>query len=306
MRTAAPMATKEALQDSAQLSYHERFALPDADIILRSKDDVYFRVPSITLHMTCAFFRDALSLPQPASSASSGGVTNNNSPGVIPIDESALVAEQFLSIICGLGISPALLATFDDASALLHAAEKYEAPGVTAFVRACMGAPRFLAEPLRLFAVACRYSWEEEAAAALRLTLDIDIGKSPSFPVLATLPGPDLLRLLRVRWARRDALKAALDGPAFTANQDPYRCSTCQGMVDVVSWREWKWIMLDEIARVPSGETLLAESFLTSAKANAVFRPHCKAPGCENTAFNRELTIVRIREAVRALPKDIE
>ena len=54
------------LQDSASPQgpkYHPLFSF-DADVVLRSRDGVLFRVPSMTLKMTSSWFRTMFTLPQ--------------------------------------------------------------------------------------------------------------------------------------------------------------------------------------------------------------------------------------------------
>lgn len=287
-------------KERRERTYHDRFSQPDADIVLRSKDGTYFRVPSATLRMTSGFFRSTLSLPQPPSSEHGG----NDDAAIVPLDENVEITAQLLGIICGVGIAPSDLASFAAVSALLHAAEKYEMPGVTACVRLAMTAPRFLADPLRLYALSCRYGWRDEAQAAATLTLSLDITQPDLAPTLATLAAPDLLRLLQLRWARHAQLKEALDG--FSASREPYKCLRCNRPVDVHPWREWKWIILEEFSHCPSGASVLTDAFLTTVKANAVFQSWCLSAGCEKVGFDRELTLRNIRKCIEQLPQTIE
>jgi hypothetical protein len=61
-------------QNHSTTSPPETFDVPDANFIIRSSDNVDFRVHKSVLAMASPFFRDLLSLPQPSDSEAVDGL----------------------------------------------------------------------------------------------------------------------------------------------------------------------------------------------------------------------------------------
>ncbi|KDQ53634.1 hypothetical protein JAAARDRAFT_39316 [Jaapia argillacea MUCL 33604] len=77
---------------------------------------------------------------------------------------------------------------------IVYAAEKYDMPGPLSIVCALSMAPHFLSDPLRLYSMACRYTWSEEARSASTLSLSLPISTPPNTSPLST-PSPHGLPL---------------------------------------------------------------------------------------------------------------
>jgi len=303
IRHASIADTMDKIQEASS-TYHPRFSFPEGDIALCSKDGTLFRVPSMTLRMASGFFRSTLTLPQKPTSSEEKDSSETSEPEVLSVEEPARVIETLLNIVCCLGLDPATaLASFDDISGLLFAAEKYEIPGVTAFLRTAIMGPRFLEDPLRVYALSCRYGWDAEAELTSRLTLSLDLSEQKHRSTLDTLHGAHLMSLLHLRWLRKSQLRTALD--KFAASRVPYKCQRCYAVIDVHAWRELKWLMLDEIERRPSGESIKTQAFSDSPTARSVFSLTCPQAQCGRLCFDKDATLENIGKAIDALPSSV-
>src|SRR5260370_2920658 len=150
--------------------YHPLFSF-DADVVLRSRDDVLFCVPSMTLKMTSSWFRTMFTLPQGSPPAPSRSRNTNQRDAstptnteIIGLDEDSRTLEHLLRMICGFEIP--VLDTWDTVEPVLYAAEKYDMPGPASIVRALLRTPTFVDAPLRLYAAACHFAWPEDVPPA--------------------------------------------------------------------------------------------------------------------------------------------
>lgn len=121
---------------------------------------------------------------------------------IIYLDEDTEVLEPLLRMICGLQVPP--LADCDLIEKVLFVAEKYEMPGPISILRLFASTPLLLEQPLRLYSIACRYGWEEEAKLASNRTLKLDLFDACHQDTLRQLPSKALLDLLTLRHGRRE------------------------------------------------------------------------------------------------------
>jgi hypothetical protein len=153
----------------------------DADIILRSSDQVDFRAFKLLLSLSSPFFADIFTLPQPAASSPYADQCVSFDPltlrhRTIPVIQMAEDA-QTLSLLLGLCLPPSVyahpaLVSLDLLHSLADAAAKFEMQGVQTHLKARLVSPPFIdAQPLRVFAIAYRYAWDDEARTAARFTL---------------------------------------------------------------------------------------------------------------------------------------
>ena len=98
-------------------TFNEHFNDPQNDIVLRSKENIHFRVHSIVLRNTSSFFHAMFTLPQSSSSP-----TREHS---LHMDEEEWVMEASLRICCGMPIQIEHLRSFDTIEPLLHFCDKY-------------------------------------------------------------------------------------------------------------------------------------------------------------------------------------
>ncbi|KLO19503.1 hypothetical protein SCHPADRAFT_924424 [Schizopora paradoxa] len=300
--TISPSTTPSSPSTESLPQYHPSFSFEDADLILSSADSTLFRVPSITLKMASGFFRSTMTLPQNTHKDDPNGSDTHSE--IIHLSESSKLLETLLSIVCCLGVNPvSAFATFEDVSDLLFAAEKYEMPGVTSYMRTVIVGPRFLADPLRVYALSCRYGWPPEAKLSSRLTLSLDLTQQKYRPTLDSLQGAHLMALLSLRHQRKTQLRTALD--RFPASRTPYKCQRCYSVVDVHPWREFKWLILDEMDRQPSGETIKTQAFADTPVARQVFAVTCNGDQCHRACFDKDSTLDNISKAIDGLPSSI-
>jgi hypothetical protein len=225
---------------------HPLFSNPDGDVILGSKGgDVLFRTHSFILKTTSGFFRTMFSLPQKCAP-----VTLD----VIYMDEDATILESLLRMACGLPIIPPT--SYDAVDPLLFAAEKYEMPGPMSIIRMLVMTPPLLDQPLRLYAVACRFGWEPEAQFASTETLSLDLHSEPHRASLQSLSTPALLNLFQLHHDRREALRRRLDDPPFVGGGTAV-CVTCGWQIDYHTWRELKYKIILEMDIRPLGDTVV-------------------------------------------------
>jgi hypothetical protein len=78
---------------SSSLTASKPFVIPDANFIIRSSDNVNFRVHKPVLAMASPFFKDLLSLPQPSNCEIVDGLS------VVRISESSELLNCLVSIL---------------------------------------------------------------------------------------------------------------------------------------------------------------------------------------------------------------
>ena len=237
---------------------HPLFANPDGDVILGSKGgDVLFRTHSFILKTTSRWFNAMFSLPQKGAPAT---------PDVLYMDEDALTLESLLRLACGLPILPPT--SYDALDPLLFAAEKYEMPGPMSIIRMLVMTPPLLNQPLRLYAVACRFGWESEAQYASTETLSLDLHSEPHRACLQTLSTPALLNLFQLHRDRREGLRTRLDEPPFVGGGTAV-CVACGWQIDYHTWRELKYKIILEMDVRPLGDTVVSSGLQEWHEAKA-------------------------------------
>lgn len=129
----------------------------DADLILRSSDEVEFQIHRYAMTMASPVFQNVLSLPQPADPL--------NGPPVVDLPEDSRTLYTILRI-CYPVLDPKI-DTIELARSVLDAALKYD---MVVVVDYCKRALRSLAksQPLRVYAIACTIGAETTARLAVR------------------------------------------------------------------------------------------------------------------------------------------
>ncbi|KAH9940476.1 uncharacterized protein BXZ73DRAFT_88708 [Epithele typhae] len=282
--------------------YHELFSSTDGDVVLGSKDGVLFRVHSFTLKTTSGWFRAMYSLPQRALTAPPSPTTSDSTTETIVVDEDAATLEGLLRIVSGLPIPR--LDSYDVIEPLLHAAEKYDMGGPMSVVRALITTPPLLTDPLRLYTLACRYGWEDEALMASRATLQLNLHAPEHRPTLQKLGTDAVLALFALHRTRRETLRRRLDDPPFVSDTGDTSCSNCGSLVDYHTWRELKYVIIMEMDARPQGDTVLGHGLLEWPAARACWAAKCV--NCDRVLYDKTLTMRVIRECIEALPTTIE
>jgi len=169
------------------------FTADDADIILRaSRCDAPrdFHVHKIILSIASPVFKDMFGVPQPAPPASSAEAM----VPIINVDDTPEDLEVFLRVIYPLG-SPTM-PTLDAISDALVTLDKYQVQGGSLQpLRSLLVSLEFLEnDPIRVYSLACRWGFKEEADLAAPYTSSLD--------VLGRICEEDLRRMTGVEYHR--------------------------------------------------------------------------------------------------------
>jgi hypothetical protein len=227
---------------------------------------------------------------------------------IIVLDEDSSTLEPLLRMICGLEIPT--LDTWDAVEPVLYAAEKYDMPGPASIMRALLRAPTFTDAPLRLYAAACHFGWAEDARTASTRTLTLNLYDSVHKPSLLRLRTADLYALFALHNERRVQFRARIaDAPFLTDAQlvdtASARCSRCRETISYVEWRELRHVMLAELERRPSGDTVLTGLEEWPA-ALACWATKCKRVSCLSSVYDKALSSKAIKELLDSLPNAVE
>jgi len=182
------------------------FDAPDADVIVRaplqqgSKELKDFHVHKAILSVASTLFRDTFSIPQPSQP-----IESDTTLPTVKIAESAEVFETFLRLI--YPIEPPVIDSLQLVDHLLRLAEKYMATGVHAKLKRLLVSSSFLnADPVLVYAIACRANLDKEARLAIPHTFETDIVQDIPRDKLRMMTVESYHRLLVEHSLRRDRL----------------------------------------------------------------------------------------------------
>ena len=178
-----------------------------ADIILRSSDNIDFRVFKLFLSLASPFFETLFDIPQPDEE--NGDQEVKDGLVVIPVTEDSKTLDALLRFCypCTLADDPDL-ELLKDAMDVLEAARKYSLDVIETKARKAIVSPKILeVEPLRCFAIAHRGRLREETLLAAKSTLTQPL--IPSwFQEVELINATDLLSLLTYHKKCGDAVYA--------------------------------------------------------------------------------------------------
>lgn len=282
-------------------SYHPQFNNPEADITLISAEDTAFRVPYFTLRNTCGFFRSHLAGYTPPPYGQFDSSTARHPP--IEVVERDAILVKVLCMICGLHTDAwESIGDVDDALGL---AQRWDAPGPLSIIRGGAMTPMFLAAPLRLYAIATRHGWEDEARVASTHTLGLNLYDEEYREDLERIPTRHLLPLLRLHRVRRDGFKRLIDSDVYfqAGNAVKYLCPGCGEEAKNYMWREMKMRMYMEIDRRPLGDALYGLDMEEWPEAVACWEAKCQH--CERLTYNKLDTLRDIKDCIDKLPTHV-
>jgi hypothetical protein len=140
--------------------------LPEATIIVRSSDQVNFRVHKPVLALSSPFFKDLLSLPQPSDGELVDGLP------VVALPEDAGLLNSLISLL--YPITPVIPDTYQKVFTLLAVCQKYEMEEVQSNIRDAIKLRKFpapvQAEGFTAYAIASGLGLVPEAEDAAQLT----------------------------------------------------------------------------------------------------------------------------------------
>ena len=141
--------------------------VPDASIIVRSSDQVNFRVHKSLLAMSSPFFEDMFSLPQPPDDETVDGLP------VVQLSEDSGVLNCLFSLL--YPISTIIPGSYEKVFALLAACQKYDMVSIQYYIRAEIQRGAYpapvAAEAFTAYAIASSMGLVLEADNAARLTV---------------------------------------------------------------------------------------------------------------------------------------
>lgn len=186
---------------------------PEADIILRSSDNVDFHVYKFLLSLVSPVFKSMFALPQISLEEGGDGTGSKSVNGrylpVIPLAEGGEVLGKLLTW-CDPRCVPASTAPLDIDIAL-RLADKYDMEAVANRSQATLRlntVSHTAPESLSAYAIACTYGFEDIARAAAKGVLRQPVHEIPSVPELKSLSATALHNLYRYHFACSRAMSS--------------------------------------------------------------------------------------------------
>jgi len=176
------------------------FNAPDADAILRSSDEKEFRVHRLILSLASPVFQAMFSLPQPT-----------DPPSQIPsvdVPEPSGVLQPFVQYLYPR--SHPKISDLSMWAALYTAADKYNVEMVTDLLRDMLISHFLETSPLRVYALASYWGFEEEAKIASTRTLTMDIFKDLPREDAQLMGGGACQQLYLLHAGRREAARSLI------------------------------------------------------------------------------------------------
>ncbi|KAN0137916.1 hypothetical protein V8E53_004400 [Lactarius tabidus] len=169
--------------------------IPDANFILRSSDQVDFRVHKSVLAMSSPFFKDLLSLPQPTDDELVDGLP------VVQVPEDADLLNSLVSLLYPIHrVKPG---PYQKVFALLAACHKYDMVPIQSYIRDEIQRGTFPApvksEAFCAYAIASSMGLGPEMEHAARLTLSQVMTSESLGEELREFKGPALCELIHYR-----------------------------------------------------------------------------------------------------------
>ena len=174
--------------------------VPDAHIILRSSDQVNFRVHKSLLAMSSPFFKDLLSLPQPPGDELVDGLP------VVQLSEDADLLNSLISLLYPIRrVKPD---SYEKVFALLNACHKYDMESIQLYIRDEVKLGRFPVpvkdQAFSAYALASSMGLSPEALHAAHLTLGQPMTFESLGEGLRSFKGQALWELVRYRVANNN------------------------------------------------------------------------------------------------------
>jgi len=185
-------------------------AFSQGDIILRSADNVDFHVLKAFLAYSSSVFNDMFTMPLPKQS-DSDQATKDGKP-VVDLTESSIILHLFLSF-CYPDTQPENL-SLEEIVDLMEAVKKYGADRIEKqLCKKLLVTPTIIEDPLRLFAIAFHFRWDEIGRLAAKNTLSIPRNSLKFSQDLRFLSGIEMFRLGLYRQTCAEAIKTWAQDP---------------------------------------------------------------------------------------------
>ncbi|EGN96995.1 hypothetical protein SERLA73DRAFT_185259 [Serpula lacrymans var. lacrymans S7.3] len=259
------------------------FDRPDADMILRTCDNVDFRYYKFLLSLASPFFMNMFALPQPTELASDQ--TKYGLP-IIPVSESSRVMEKLLMFCSPVyDTDVPALDNLDIVMAVLDAADKYDMKRVGKFVVKMIISPHFLEpEPMRVFAITCRYRSEVETRVAARYMLRYAISEPSYVAELDCISGGDYHRLVKYHAKCGQAVPQLIN--LWSKYPLPQLdCKACRKKgISRLPLKEYQDSVIEALRARPCAETLLNQDWIDAMVKKAGSCTNCRDRAYRNMA----------------------
>ncbi|KAH9965366.1 hypothetical protein BC827DRAFT_1092706, partial [Russula dissimulans] len=167
----------------------------DADLIIRSSDQVDFHVHQVNLAMASVVFEDMFTIPGPSPRE------QGQDKPVVNLTEDSEILHRLLTML--YPIERSMPETLEDALSLFATCQKYQMDSTIMHIRSLLKdhePPLFTAQnSFHAYGVARRYHLKDEALVAARLTLERPFDFDECGEDLRFISGADLIKLWRYR-----------------------------------------------------------------------------------------------------------
>jgi len=270
------------IDDKPQIPVDAGAPFDRGDVIIRSVDNVDFYFHKLLLSLASPFFSNMFSLPQPGPLDDAADRTKCGLP-IIPVAERSLILRKLLSFCSPVyDTDVPVLEDLDMVMFVLDAADKYDMKRVGRFIVKMITAPKFLEkEPMRVFAIACRYRSKAETLMAAQYMLRFAVWEPAYVSELDFISGSDFQRLVKYH-ARCGQAITQLTRLWSTFPLPPLDCKFCRKKgVSRLSLREYQDSVIETLRIRPSVESLLNPEWIESMmkKAGSCINCRERAPG---------------------------
>lgn len=267
----------ETLQCLEPIDAPAPFNRSHADVILRTSDNVDFRFYKLLLTLASPFFANMFALPQPCSLDEAADETKYGLP-IIPVAEKSLVLQKLLGLCSPVyDTELPVLESLDVVMAVLDAADKYDMKCVGKFVVKMITAPEFLEqEPMRVFAIACRYRAELETNVAARYMLRFAVWELAYVAELDFISGSDYQRLVKYHASCGQAMSQLIRlWSLFPLPQ--LDCKFCRkNGLPRLSLKSYQDSVIEGLRVRPCAKTLMNPEWIEAMVRKAGSCPSCK------------------------------
>jgi len=197
----------------------------DADLIIRSSDQVDFHVHQSVLGTSSVVFEDMFTAPGPSPQEQ-----GQNKP-VVNLTEDSETLHRLLTMLYPM--EPSWPETLEDALSLLVTCQKYQMDSTITCIRSFLKdhkPPLYTAHnPFHAYGIARRYDLKEEALVAARLTLERPLNFDECGEDLRFISGADLIKLWTYRVECTKVAKDCIGQLKSSDNMVQYQSSDYEG-----------------------------------------------------------------------------
>lgn len=281
------------------------FDSQDAEVIIRSSDNVDFRVFKILMSLASNVFKDMFALPQGPATVFDQE-TRDGLPVIVVTERSEIVEMLLKFCYPNLLSSVPGLKTMDEILPLLQVMDKYGIEKLESRLReALVTLPLVEERAISIFVAAYRRKWEKEMRIAATYILVQKDWEGLDVMELDSITGGDLLRLHRYRL--KCAAAATHVATTFDWIPEMYAsklecpdCAECEGSQIVIFtsldeqfecmvggwWSSYMQNAGKELSIRPRGDTVLGSGLMD--EAIRLLRASCCTGRCKRTSTERD------------------